>query len=96
MTGVLRRRLGDPRLEPFVDDVLSEALIRVYRHYRQYGAPRPPYSLWRRTDSVVCTVWTETHLAHEREGFEVTCNDSPSTARETSRGFFYRASTLRQ
>lgn len=34
----LRRRLRDPRLEPFIEDVLAEVLIRVYRHHQKCRA----------------------------------------------------------
>ena len=34
----LRRRLRDPRLEPFIEDVLAEVLIRVYRHHSKCRA----------------------------------------------------------
>lgn len=36
--GFLRKRLGDPRLERFVEDVLSEVLVRVFKHYRKCEA----------------------------------------------------------
>lgn len=36
--GFLRKRLRDPRLERFVEDVLSEVLVRVFKHYRKCGA----------------------------------------------------------
>jgi RNA polymerase sigma factor (sigma-70 family) len=36
--GFLRKRLGDPRLERFVEDVLSEVLVRVFKHYQKCEA----------------------------------------------------------
>lgn len=36
--GFLRKRLRDPRLERFVEDVLSEVLVRVFKHYRKCEA----------------------------------------------------------
>ena len=34
----LRGRLADPRLAPFVDDVVAEVMVRIFRHFRKCEA----------------------------------------------------------